>query len=498
MNEQERRLSSKYNFDILEVIEKCKDDTDPNHDAWFLLLQSMTPFDWPSKKKYIRKGNVENSIYPITMEECEEMRERLELAEQNQKTSDEKFSSILNEMKSIVEWSKKKHFNCSIFLLVCFLGLISLLLGTSPSTSNTKTWEMNLNCVKSWDDKDTSLTLEEAYHFNYPESECLNSPTIAKYYYLYDVAKYIYWDTIKVDVSTDEEEVAQARIRLAENLNEFNRRSAMTSNEIKNELIDYYENKIYEEKIPSNITRTLLIIFSILYLFSCNQYGYNISRFHQYKGTKDKAQKFAIIYFISALTSGYGIIRIYHNYYYRYRNSGSAILGLLAIGLGLIFICSAGILIAQTFNGIYYNYIEPWKKINGDKIYTIENESSGSVKSYLQKIANVISRGYINMFTFEGRDNRLQFLIFFAANSVFLSLIISIVGVNYYMVPIAIVFLAALFSTTIKRIHDIGKTGKYALLYFFPYLGIIGFFILLFYKGNNEENEYGEVPENVF
>jgi len=495
MNEKERRLSSKCDFDILEVIEKCKDDTDPNNFAWCILLSSMTPFEWPSAKKHIRKGNVENSIYPITMDECEEMRERLELAEQSQKTSDEKFSAILNEMKSIVEWSKKKHFTCSGFLVACFLVFVSLL-GGAFSTKEAEKWEMNLNCVNSWDDKDTTLTLEESYHFKYPENECLNSPTIAKYYYLYDIAKQIYWDSIKVDVGTDEEEITQARIRLEENLNEFNRRSAMTTREIKNELIDYYESKISEAKIPSNITRTMLILLSVLYLFSCNQYGYNISRFHRSKGAKNSLFYFSSIYFMSILLSKTNYSRRITQ---EEANSEAKVkFGFLFLGLILMVLFSSVILIISTFNGIYYNYIEPWKNIHGDKVYIIDNKDLGTARYYIKNIANVISRGYINMFTFEGRDNRLQYLFFFAANTFLLVLLIHVAGVNYYIIPFALVFLAALVSTTVKRIHDIGKTGKYALLYFFPSLAIIGSVILLFYKGNKEDNEYGEVPENVF
>lgn len=47
-----------------------------------------------------------------------------------------------------------------------------------------------------------------------------------------------------------------------------------------------------------------------------------------------------------------------------------------------------------------------------------------------------------------------------------------------------------------RRLHDMGKTGEYVLL--LPFLGMIGFAILLIFKGNKEDNEYGEVPESVF
>lgn len=381
MNIQEKRLSSRYNFEILEVIDRCEDDMDPNHNAWCYLLSSITPFDWESKKRHIRKGNIENSIYPLTMEECNEMSEKLVKAELNQKVYDERFSAILKEVRHVVEWSKQKHFNIVTFLVACFLLSFSLSeIFSLPK--DAERWQMNLDCVNTWDDKDTTLTIEEAYSFDYPSSECLNSPTIAKYYYLYDVAKHIYWDSLRVNAGTySEEDVAQAKIRLDDNIKEFNRRNAMTTTELKKELIIDYEDRIKEAQKPSERVKMVIFFFSILYLFSCYEYGYNINRFTQPKRNKNSLLNFNVFFPALMFSNTYGSRRITKE---EANTEANVKFGFLALWLCLKIAIVFAVLIKTPFQNIYYNYIEPWKKIHSDKIYATKNMNQRSASYYLK------------------------------------------------------------------------------------------------------------------
>jgi uncharacterized membrane protein YhaH (DUF805 family) len=54
-------------------------------------------------------------------------------------------------------------------------------------------------------------------------------------------------------------------------------------------------------------------------------------------------------------------------------------------------------------------------------------------------------------------------------------------------------------ATTVKRLHDVGRTGWFALITFIPYG--IGYFALLiwlgFTKGSPEPNRFGPSPANV-
>ncbi len=50
------------------------------------------------------------------------------------------------------------------------------------------------------------------------------------------------------------------------------------------------------------------------------------------------------------------------------------------------------------------------------------------------------------------------------------------------------------FIYPIRRLHDLGKTGWLVLIIFIPIVNILFYLYLLFGKGDQEENEYGNPP----
>ncbi len=56
-------------------------------------------------------------------------------------------------------------------------------------------------------------------------------------------------------------------------------------------------------------------------------------------------------------------------------------------------------------------------------------------------------------------------------------------------------FAVPFFSLTIRRFHDIGYSGWWwLLLNLIPAIGHIIIFILMFFKGNQEDNRFGKSP----
>jgi len=57
-------------------------------------------------------------------------------------------------------------------------------------------------------------------------------------------------------------------------------------------------------------------------------------------------------------------------------------------------------------------------------------------------------------------------------------------------------FSAFIFSTSlwVRRTHDLGWGGWWALLLFIPYIGFIFLIVLLVKEGEKAANKYGEVP----
>lgn len=75
------------------------------------------------------------------------------------------------------------------------------------------------------------------------------------------------------------------------------------------------------------------------------------------------------------------------------------------------------------------------------------------------------------------------------SNSTFANILLFILFIVYF------IYYTAIFT---RRFHDLGDTGWKIILGLVPLLNIIILFYLLFTKGKNEPNKYGEAPlENV-
>ena len=94
---------------------------------------------------------------------------------------------------------------------------------------------------------------------------------------------------------------------------------------------------------------------------------------------------------------------------------------------------------------------------------------------------------------FDGRARRAEYWHFCLFN--FLAgVILSIIFVPLYWIYSVIVFLPGL-SLTIRRLHDIGKSGWCLLLFCIPIVNIIFVFLWLCKAGDTGANQYGEDPK---
>ena len=61
-------------------------------------------------------------------------------------------------------------------------------------------------------------------------------------------------------------------------------------------------------------------------------------------------------------------------------------------------------------------------------------------------------------------------------------------------IVIAPALMIILFNLSIKRFHDVGRSGWYSLLFFAPVVNFIAFLYLLFKKGTKGPNQFGPSP----
>ena len=106
---------------------------------------------------------------------------------------------------------------------------------------------------------------------------------------------------------------------------------------------------------------------------------------------------------------------------------------------------------------------------------------------------------------FSGRARRMEYWMFVLFNVIFafVATVIdnilgtAVEGVGYGMVY-ALYFLAMFvpgLAVTVRRLHDVGKSGWMYFVIFIPVIGVIWFLVLMFTDGDSGTNEYGPSPK---
>lgn len=103
---------------------------------------------------------------------------------------------------------------------------------------------------------------------------------------------------------------------------------------------------------------------------------------------------------------------------------------------------------------------------------------------------------------FHGRSRRKEYWMFFLFNLLFSAAIVivdDILGFNegfgfLYVLYGLLVFIPSL-ALTVRRLHDIGKSGWMLLVSLIPLIGSIWLFILLVTEGDPHPNRYGPDPK---
>jgi uncharacterized membrane protein YhaH (DUF805 family) len=105
-------------------------------------------------------------------------------------------------------------------------------------------------------------------------------------------------------------------------------------------------------------------------------------------------------------------------------------------------------------------------------------------------------KSFLHMFTFKGRYTRLRY--FLMSLPAFAVIYISIISLDYYhsFIPIFFYIIGMWWRLCIsaKRLHDLGFSAGYLVLFIIPVVSSIMGIALLFAKGDNNDNEYGRCP----
>ncbi len=99
---------------------------------------------------------------------------------------------------------------------------------------------------------------------------------------------------------------------------------------------------------------------------------------------------------------------------------------------------------------------------------------------------------------FNGRAGRTEYWMFVLFNIIFsiaASVLDYMMGTVYVFSGIYSLFvLIPSIAVTVRRLHDIGKSGWMILILLIPVIGVIWFLVLMVTQGTPGENSYGPEP----
>lgn len=108
--------------------------------------------------------------------------------------------------------------------------------------------------------------------------------------------------------------------------------------------------------------------------------------------------------------------------------------------------------------------------------------------------------------TFSGRARRKEYWMFTLFSIIFSYLTLALdYGLFETFLPMGIGILNVIYSlivflpglaVTVRRLHDVGKSGWMIFILLIPVIGWIWFFVLLVKSGDSGENKYGKDPKN--
>ncbi|CAH0530935.1 Inner membrane protein YhaH [Allocatenococcus thiocycli] len=101
---------------------------------------------------------------------------------------------------------------------------------------------------------------------------------------------------------------------------------------------------------------------------------------------------------------------------------------------------------------------------------------------------------------FNGRARRKEYWMFFLFNlliTIVLEIIDGLLGTALIGAVYGLAVLVPSIAVTVRRLHDIGRTGWWVLIGLIPLLGLIVLIIFAATEGNRGRNEYGSDPKEA-
>lgn len=380
-------------FSPEELKEQAQNDA-ANREAYELLDKAMCTSSHVSVHDKER-GEVDvDDIYPITQEETMEMEDLLDQAEDAaDNPRDSFFQERLGELRGIVNWSKRRHWNFSWMIVVGVIISVFVLSECSDhKDSKAKEAEVYVTAVENWAKKDTTITMESfknagkvipAYNERFKDAniykETILRRTAANHYGSLKAAKEYRAkaDTASTAKSKDEFlKWAKENDTYAKEFKaEYEKFNKSTFKDVKKQALEQVKAEADEAKGSARWIWFWNMFFLILipvYIFAERPYGYTISRYRTEAKVLGGIKKggLALAGGLVGLAGSIGFVNVVTKW-----SDGSTTseddgtgaariglkIGLLIAALAVVCIVSCFLMLYSTIMGLMRNY--NWGKV---------------------------------------------------------------------------------------------------------------------------------------
>ena len=400
----------------MDDVRQVKDQKEsPNAKAYEYMVQAMAVSANYMGDTITEEGIRMDDVYPTSLEETLKMDELLDKSERAvQDENDEEYNKMIVELRSIVGWSRRRHYNFSWIIILGTLITVGVVMHMFSGAQNEKSSAKRaLEKVEAWSTDSSSVTLAQALdsttYGNAPKAYI--EPI---YYQAYIIRNSEHWKAFfedevvssrhNLDTCTSKDLKDFYKDRLEENeksVKKYTKRlEEARSWNLKEAKKDAVAQKKLEYRAVSIFVFFVYIIAFIfislipLYIFANHSWGYVITKYREESEKLEKIKRwgFSIAAGMFGAAAAMEYLPDTHvtTYYsdgstssHTETNAGNYIIfaikvGLLILALAIIAVVSTGILIYSTIVGLKRNY--DWKAIYKEAKETAVDVSNKAVE----------------------------------------------------------------------------------------------------------------------
>lgn len=371
----------------------------PNAKAYDYMVQAMSVSAKYMGQKTIEEGTRLDDVYPTSYEETMKMDELLDQSERAVKDeNDEEYNKMITELRGIVGWSRRRHFNFSWLIILGSLITIGFMLHQFGGMGRKlHHYEYYMDKVKAWSLDPDSITIDMAndslsrYHGNV----AYDKPIYYKAFRLKTDAEWLRDYQESVRENSYSMDTAQSR----SDKRYFKKEYEKAEKRVKfyTELLDEEQNEwdfkdfqkdalkrlkaSYRETMKTAIgfwfMQFLFLMLIPLYIFANHSWGYVITKYREENSKLEEIKMWTFVLAAGMIGAAASIKLLPGKWVTVRRENGStesryidnpANTGkytlkavLVALALLAIIVVSFGILVYSTWVGLKRNY--DWKAI---------------------------------------------------------------------------------------------------------------------------------------